>query len=222
MARLPSEFRKSSEIAVNFDFFDIANGTGINIMYPGIVNTLGISGGILLGEQFYSAKAAVSASVNYNTGVSKKVGIDCDFDLNKTLTLKGKTLINFAGGVECTHGGGGSYHFFGQAILKKVKDGVETEVLTLSGAVINQTLGSGGTRFFYDAIGGTIPKTKFNKGETLRLTMELWGKTDSTGVSTTSAIGLDPQNRGTTNEDNIDFGSNRTDSKFFMPIEIDE
>lgn len=224
MARLPSEFRKSTDFNISFDFFDLADGTGVKTMYAGQTNSNNVIGGVILGTQFYSSKVMYSSSANYNTTFSKKIELDFDTNINQPITLKGRTIINFSGGIQCTHGAGGEYTLSPNVIIRKVdsNDNV-TDILEVSGALLtDKDLLNTNYYYIYDAITGDIPRTTFNKGDKIRLTCELWGKTSASGVSTTSFIGTDPQNRQATNEDELTFAStDRSDTVWLMPIEID-
>jgi hypothetical protein len=63
----------------------------------------------------------------------------------------------------------------------------------------------------------TIPKTLYKKGETLRLTMEGWGKMNGVTGSRWVAIGHDPANRVDTT-----FGTtNITSSILYLPTQVD-
>ena len=225
MASLPVQFRKAPPTIVNYDWADISDGMGYKTIYAGTIskNDFTTSGGILSTESFYSQNVLSASGANVNATYGKHHEQNFDSEINKNLTLKGNAIFQIPMGVESRDGGGTDFVFYPNVIIKQVKDGVETKIATASGAQVYTTasLTTYEREVAYFTIGGELPRTILRKGNKLRLTIEWWGRTNSTGGSYVM-IAHDPANRYQCDFDNKDWiVDNRTDLIFYMPLEID-
>ncbi len=183
---LPEPFTTVAPSIKSFDFRDIASGTGIIEFFAG--NT--VDKNILSDNSFYSKDIFQSSG---NMAVSSdQIRLDIDFDvlMNATTTIEGTIVVNVpiaarrSGATTTAH-----------VVIKLRKwDGTtETEIASNTSSVLSNN--SAGVKYLMTATDLTIPRTTINVGETLRLTIELWGSGEATPSSVEFAH--DPKNRTT-------------------------
>ena len=190
MAGIPQNFQAVSNVLANYDFVDIASGTGYVNFYLGkTVNSY-----LLSNFSYYSHNVIYTQSSNAVNGASAKI-LDLDFDivLNRPLDLKGQAIVNLPFYMTAS---AAVFEFTGWTARVRKWDGV-TETEVASGATSNYSIGASST-YWMTAIDITIPLTHFKKGETLRLTLEAWGYTTGGGTTGYVRLGHDPKSRTTT------------------------
>ena len=150
--------------------------------------------------------------------------MDLDFDLtnfNIPKTIGGTAYISFTGKARGTEGAGDGVIYF-NAIIKKVINGDETDIIS-SSTVVDESGAS--TRLKLYTIKLTIPQTRFEKGSILRITLEVYGKytgSPAGNVKFIYAIGHDPQNRdGVEISPSIDDPKTITKIDVFIPVRLD-
>jgi hypothetical protein len=166
-------FPPSRELSVNFNWVDVASGTGYAIYY-GCANADGTT---------YSLLPSAVGSALANLGVTKQTDfpelnrggekvIDYDFDLTEMQipqSVKGKVLVNTT--FTFVYGGGGGSGYF-KAYFRKWDGASETEIV--SGTSKNFTFAADtnnpqGILMILEA-----PLTLFKKGEQIRITIEVY------------------------------------------------
>lgn len=192
-----TKFTTASQIIATYDYVDLADGAGVRTFY-------GFSTKIDTTDDYHLTRNTSTFSNDiektYNPlSTSFVKGIDLDFDLssfNFAQDLKGTAIVNVPIAAQRS-GDGGSTNVSVYAIVRIRKwDGsteteianaqTETQVSTAAGVIVGKTC----------CVPLTIPETHLAEGETLRLTIEGWGKFASGAVNTgTIAVGHDPQNR---------------------------
>lgn len=187
MAGIPQNFQALSNVLANYDFVDIASGTGYITFYGG--NTVDLR--LLSNKIFYAQDVSTNSSTLVNGASTKRMDLDFDVLLNRPIDLKGTAIVELPFYV--TSSGNTAFWYFTLRVRKW--DGVtETEIATNDSASYSQ----GGTNAYYmTAIDITIPLTHFKIGETIRLTVECWGYTTGGGVTATVKCGHDPRGRTT-------------------------
>jgi len=126
-----------------------------------------------------SGTSILTASETSSAGVSnatfQKI-MDLDFDtttFNNPRTISGRFYLNLHGGIYAL-GGGKVASLYIIAKVRKWDGASETDLVTVTS---NTVASSGATQNIVKfAMLGDIPQTLIKKGETLRLTLELWGK----------------------------------------------
>lgn len=165
---IPLTYRKSPTSIVSYDFQDIANGTGIEAFYLGTsTDSSGIKNNILQSKTYTSSTTSETTDTVHATFI--KV-LDLDFDLsafNGQRIVRGKSRFHFSFRPD-----DGIAAMQAYIILKLIKyDGVnETQIGTI------QTATRSGTGQNVEVIEMDLTKTKFNKGDIMRLTVEGWAK----------------------------------------------
>ena len=182
---IPNTFRKSREnIIQSFNWTDIAEGTGI-IKFYGFKTA---SGGYTLSKnQFYSDVIGIGGNYTADdNSFVKTIDIDFDLELNMPQILKGTAFFNF-----CYKTNNITTPISDKYSIKLRKwDGTtETEIASVNSA----DLISDGLNFVCESL--EIPKTHFKKGETIRITIEIWIKRNSTMDVNGIIFGTDPMNR---------------------------
>ena len=181
----------------SYDFIDILAGTGYITFHGG--SCAGQAANYVLSSQAFPADDSTNASVAglftrsiALTGTDVKV-IDVDFDavINLPINLKG-LLIAWAG-MTCTASDASSKTFYPVIRLRKWAGTTETEIANATLiAVPSITTGTDFhvTRNVSMNIANTV---HFKKGETLRLTVEVWGS--KSGGTVTLELYHDPLGR---------------------------
>ena len=186
---IPEKFRKSGEPALaNYDFIDIAEGTGI-VNYFGYAHgesaggvlaiSYGLSTDTLQTERASQgvAEERDGATMGEATHTDMRSKIDMDFDLKFNLPkrIKGKIKVECSyGGVTATGGGNGA-NIFPKLLVRKWDGTTETEITEAEGRIFAIPIDvDTNTRTIFEADVSTIQH--FKKGETLRLTMQLWAQ----------------------------------------------
>lgn len=184
MAGIPTNFQSLSPVIANYDFVDIASGTGYINFYAG--NT--VDDTILSNFSYYSDVMWHSGSTSSG---SYALVIDLDFDttLNRPLDLKGLGIVNIP---FCLADNNSSDYGKVVVTLRKWDGATETDIVSNESREFTAV---GTFTYTMLAVDLNIPLTHFKIGETLRLTIQGYGKTS--GNSVTYQIANDPKNRTT-------------------------
>jgi len=177
------------EALVNYDWVDLADGTGIKLFYPGTA-----SGAYVLSpNKFYSEKTCVDTIIG-PAEASWAINTDFDVTLNLPRTLKGTAIINVPIGVQ-SDGVAQQYTTIIKATLRKWDGTTETDIASGTGTQwTSASLDTNVYDYNMTMIYLNVPTTHIKRGETLRLTIELYGRSPTldTGLY---FFGCDPMNR---------------------------
>jgi len=171
MALDPSltEFTTASPILANYDYNDLAEGTGNVEFYGGTTKELTVVNHILRRGTFFSNWNNRFTQAAVTGGNAKR--IDLDFDLS---AFKNAQVINGTGYVYIPVINAGNCTSYAIARVRKVSaTGAESEIASATSETTN-TLAE---HIFAMAL--TIPKTPIATGETLRVTIEIWALSTS-------------------------------------------
>lgn len=207
----------------SYDYFDIAEGTGIKKFY-GLSTSLSTGTTYSLNANpLFSSEIGDSdspASTNW-TNVQDK-----DFDLapfNLPKIINGTAYISIY--LNAYREGAGWLQAYITAKIRKWDGSSETEIASAQSETLDSSAGGAGARKVL-TIPVTVPKTHFKKGETLRLTIVTAARYSGAGVSR-AVIGYDPQNRdfiGNVIADDITPSTDATQTtkvEFFCPFDLD-
>ena len=221
---LNEKYSSQGGALANYNYVDIAAGTGIINFYIGKT----VDKQVMSNFSFYSD--TVSSPV-YTTSVTTAAALvaDLDFDvlINRPLSIEGTGIISLA--CKLTHGGaaGGSYQPYIIAKLRKWDGTTETEICENQGRTLytasNSDVGWGnGLVYDISTIDLTVPLTIFAPGETIRLTIEIWGYCNVTQPGT-FRLGWDPLNRAKSTDGTWDTSakSSPSTSKAQIPTRVD-
>ena len=209
-------YRKSGEGSIaSFNFVDIATGTGFVDFYAGTsANRNLLRSNLWWSDTITTSGAATSATFTKN--------IDKDFDVTflKPTIIDGETVLNVPWAIS-SNISAKEFTSFVQATVKKFDGTTETDLITASGAVLAFVSPGVVQREYIDAFTIDIPRTNFRAGDTLRLTMEVWGKSEG-GVLAIWYLGHDPKARaGNNDKDAFNWGTTPTTLLFQVPFKID-
>lgn len=169
---LPANFPIPPPQAIaSYDFFDIAEGTGIKAFYPTIEFTAGTASYMMIQNN------APASAPGYGTFT---VGVEKDFDLtafNTHKRLQGCACISYSGDAQT---GSGQMMF----TLERVRGGVPTAI---TAQINGGTITSSGQVFLTSL--PLIGIVEFRKGDILRLNI-----TSNVTGADNIALGLDPAN----------------------------
>ena len=225
---LPINFPIPPESALaNYNWTDIASGTGYISYYGGMLSESGALFYQLSSNTFYSQR--VMTRVTTNSGAYTKThDIDFDIKFKSHRTIKGDLIASvpvmiYAPGVTGFNG-----YVYPIVKVRKWNGTAETEIASGTGKELNFAITAINTHL--RGVAGvfvSIPETVYAKDETLRITVELWSKAD--GVNTLAFyLGHDPKNRATTGFDTAETGgtANTFDTEpsnliFQIPFRID-
>ena len=234
MARkVPHNFLESGEKAVaTFDWFDLADGSGFVNMYG--ANTQ--SGAILLKTGDYFSNDVFTDVDLTSSDFTKEIDLDFDVAINLPLRIKGTAYVNT--GLEPYVRGNADNQGRAYAILKliRVRGGVETVIAQATSRTVKW---HNGREDYSDETDGnwkisritgtqiTVPNTLYKKGDTLRLTVEVWAnKTGTAIVEATVKLFHDPKGRiqQGVNASQVDTDGNQIESGILilsLPVVID-
>ena len=215
---LPINFPLPSESAVaSYNYYDIAEGTGIKLFYGcGISDSTG-QDYILTENQIYPAQAAKEIT-GTTTSASYALTSDTDFDLtafNTPRTIRGTAYINFCFGAATSDGGAGYTKII--AKLRKWDGSTETEIASNTSEELVTTTAFTNRLASFTI---TIPETHFKIGEQLRLTMLQYAYTVGGTKTTTTTYGCDPMNMDGTITPSTD-DTAITQLKLWIPFKLD-
>lgn len=152
------KFRKVGERAVaSYTAYDIISGTGYVQLYGGAT----VDDFPLTNITFYSYPENTQGTLG-----STAVDIDFDVLINKTMTIKGKAIVNVPVQVALTRDTGSLKV---TAYLRKWDGTTETEIVSNESSTLTGVVDTPVFRVF--SIDLTVPQTHFKKGETLRLSV---------------------------------------------------
>lgn len=177
-----------SNVLANYNFVDIASGTGYITFYAG--DTVDLK---LLSNSTYYADT-VAESVNDGATVVYVLVLDHDFDvvLNRPLDVKGLGIVNIPLGI-LTSNGAYPVNAYVTTKLRKWDGVTETDIATNDSRVL--TTNSTSLVYTMLAVDLSVANvTHFKKGETLRLSINVYGKCEATG---TYKYAHDPKSRTT-------------------------
>ena len=205
------KLRSGEARTINFDFADVATGQSYVLLYG--MDT--------------SEKYILTNLVNYGNSGATYAGagtqLDLSFDMNveKGFSVEGQTYISVP--IQFTHGAGftpgvSNWNFF---IRKSSATSGINEDTLVSGQIVINITGSITHKFLRKTINLEMPKTKFKKGEILRITIS----NSNTPTGASYGIGHDPANRDETQIENAPTGSSdwaNSDLKVLLPIKINQ
>ena len=201
---VPNRYQNIGEGSISsYDYFDIADGTGIISLYAASTSDNGTLSYIMLTQTQYSDTVLTAGSVG-NVGETKILDIDFDLVLNTPRNLKGKFVSQVAWiqGHETTANVGGTSYCIVK--LRKWDGTSETEIASNTKSKVLSTASleiSSETAYVQISVPTTI---HFKKGETLRITVEVWSLTTQTN-GTQVALLHDPKNRSMTSGSQYDY-----------------
>lgn len=181
MVGVPQNFQSLSPVIANYNFVDIASGTGYVEFYAG--NTVDLK---VLSNFTYYADTIITNFAVADAAYTKIVDDDYDVLLNRPLDVKGLGIVNVP-----IFGLSNQVHLYVVARLRKWDGVTETEVVNNQ----SRTFDSGGSEYTMLSIDLNTPLTHYKVGEYLRLTIEVWEKT--TGAASSGIYAHDPKNRTT-------------------------
>jgi hypothetical protein len=198
MAGIPQNFQSISPVIANYDFVDIASGTGYINFYAGKTVDLNL----LSNFTYYSDnnKIATAGTEVFEINVYT-LSLDVDFDtvLNRPLDIRGKGILSLPIRLSAYGSVGTTQYTYATVKLRKWDGVTETEICENDSSVLSAAgTGSITTNYAMLSIDLNVPITHFKQGENLRLTILLYAKTSDVTVSgSTPSIGHDPMNRTT-------------------------
>ena len=190
---------KGGNVSTNYDYFDIAAGTGVQNFYGGThsyyTTGLRISGAILTSGEFYSDEIVRTYQKGAET-ILHVQDLTLDLKFNTPRTANGNILVQVPLGFNHIAGGGNVF-IFGILTLNKVNtDGSLTFIQSGMTGKIGSSSTVADTAYSNTAcMAFAVSGMLFKKDEKLRLTVEQWDEDGSTGATVNYGIGVDPMNR---------------------------
>lgn len=215
---VPVQYRRSSEGIASYNFTDIIQGKGFIDLFGAFMNSAKTP--VLTQAAYYSDKVTEnSGSVSVTMTPSKVLDVDFDITFGRPLVIEGILIANVP--IGCNDSGTGEGKTTYAIVKARHWDGTtETDLSSAQSSTLST--GSGTTTTAIKALSVDISATTFGVNDTLRLTVELWGTTDTTTKNATFYIAADPLGRedsdsvfSTSNGDGI------TTMKFKVPVRVD-
>lgn len=191
---LPMTYRKGVTPPIaSYDFFDIAEGTGVVEFFGAEVETHGGADYVLTHSEIY-AEGILTDGVLPGTFAAAVFNQDFDISFNIPKIIKGTALFNIPVGIYQTNANAGE--IYATIDIKKVSGAVSSTLASVQSSTWTGEGGAGGTTQHYLSFPATISKTKFKRYDTLRLTIKLYSRV--TAGSGRWAIWHDPKGRNDT------------------------
>lgn len=195
MAELPKPFGQPTEaLNTTFNFVEITSGLGYAVFYgfSSIDDTT--RDYHLSTNQVYSE--TIESDVSTGTGASYSLVQDLDFDsapFEITQTISGDVFINITHGVSDFQSGGASTDGYCIVRVRKWDGSTETEIADVQTSTRSQA-GLDTEDFITDLVKVNVSDQIFNKGDTLRITVEQYARSNN-ATAGRAVIGIDPKNR---------------------------
>jgi hypothetical protein len=221
---IQKKYLRASEGAIaSYDYTDIAEGTGMQILY-GFDSTPGIGGGgsFVSGGSYHLTSSQVY-STNIESPVIPAAGstfakcADLDFDLgafNLPKTVEGTAFVSVTQLVHSLSGGGSASAYI-HAYLYKWDGTTETALANASGAVLKALTGT--YEVNTSLIPLTISQTHFKKGEQIRLNIQQYAKQ----VTSVSEIQFTHDPKNSTPSSGAFSSARTTTLELHVPFKID-
>lgn len=179
---------------VNFDYFDIAEGTGIKnfFAFQSYASGAGSSGikYFLTGDNtIYSNKIAEKVQSTGDGIWRDKKNVNYDLEFNLPKIIYGQARVSVTQGIKVQSGTNDIQVIFE---LRKVSGGVST-IMASGATVITEKTASTSSETKNVPLDLTSQKWKFKKGDILRLNTALWEKGGD--INSWMGYGSDPQDR---------------------------
>ena len=193
MAGLPQVIPIPSEAAIaSYSFSSFASGSGVVKFFLGQT----ANGNRLSENAFYSNLIFIMSSVTTSGSFVKVLDEDFDTEFLRPVTIDGTGVIDLGMGMKNDETND-DMRIYAIVKIRKWDGSTETDLATFSGSS-NPVLWNADTsttqRFASHSLSGDIPKTSFKIGESLRVTTEIWVKSNGT-ADIQIALGVDPKNR---------------------------
>lgn len=223
---LQKKYAKTQEAALaSYSYTDIAAGTGVQTFYG--ANATSGANFFLTTDTPYSERVLTVEAATATANYQKEIDVDFDVDLNLPRDIKGDLIASVPFGIGWKETTSNDVFIYCVVTLKKVSGGTETTIATATGKPFIVT--GTATPQAMDALVLDVTKTHYKKGDTIRITVELWAKKEAGADSVHIMLGHDPQNRAygfwdqTTGgaAKDYDFGTNPTNLNFKIPFDLD-
>lgn len=232
-------FTTTSQNIATYDYVDLANGVGFEKFYAGAQATAGATITYKIANQpFYCSRTGTLATQNQQFTKAPTTGyaaatkaIDLDFDstiFTIPKVLEGVMISNIP--IANTANTTSNSEAYCIMTIKTVNPAAaETTIATTTSTTLVSAAGIygiDGVGDTYFAFNTTIPRTRINKGDFIRITLELWLKQIS-GVDAVWALAHDPYGSAITRVNNANvalatpgFSAGDSTMTFLLPFEV--
>lgn len=226
---VPIVYRKTQEAAIaSFNFTDIASATGYITYYGGSTSSGATVLNYALSNNIFYAHRVMTRSTTNSITFTKTHDLDFDIQFKLPQTVRGNIIANIPVMIYAPGVTGFDCFVHPYVRLRKWDGATETEIAGISGGTLNFSVASVNT--YLNGVAGVslqVPQTLYKKNETLRMTIELWTRSD--GANTiASFVGHDPKNRATTGYDTAEtggtantFGTEPSNLIIHVPFKLD-
>lgn len=197
---IPSVYRKDKDkVNFVFDYIDTLTGQGFINFYPMVgLDENGAEENNLTTQKLEGYKTSITEARSYTGGFfnwTKLSDENYDLEVQVGATIKGKAVIKVTLDVDIGDNETNTKVYF-KGRLRKWDGTTETEISSAKTPEIDRT--GDGQKLQFILLMDINNKVRFNKGETIRFTAELWGKlVDSSNVDDNLSITyyFDPYSR---------------------------
>jgi len=212
MGKVRQFFRSVTEpIFASFSTTDIFQGIAYIDAY-GTKNNTGANFIVITVADYNSDPIqTVTSAVAVDTTFGKEVDIDFDLEITKSTTFDGQFFANIPTAITPASQ---TAEWYSIVRIRKWDGSTETEIVNAQG--VGSSTSTGTNKSHLDAVQVDFPRTRFQKGQTLRLTIEIWAKTTASTSNIEIYLGHDPIERTSTVFPTDDHTS--TQLRFRLPI----
>lgn len=189
-------FIKSNEsVGVNISFQEFADATGIVYLYGADDQ----DGNGFLTPSTTIPSATIQKKVSMTSSYTKLIDMDFDVLLNKPLNLKGNMIISSPVKTDVSTGSNAGYSYT-IVRLRKWDGTTETELFSGTSVVVIRDGNAVYDGEMLSIVKIPVTLTSLKVGETLRITIEVWGKYSGSPSTHNIFFGHDPLNRISINQ----------------------
>lgn len=209
----------------SYDFIDISTGTGYRTYFGGAVASGAVTNYQLSDSEFYSDRITTIGHSAIGTGATS-YGLmqDLDFDVQFRIpqVLEGTAIIVVPRAISLSSNQTSrTYDSYVYTKIRKWDGSTETEIAGASGSIMTA---AGYDNQHQTAIKVVVPRTKFKKGDTLRVTAEHYLRFRNDNSDGSYAIGHDPKSRGYStlpNDTEVNWASCASIMTATIPFKVD-
>lgn len=178
---------RGDDNVVTYSFDDIVSGIGYITLYPAVMGSAGNA--ILTSTTLWSQPYQSDSQWTAGSGFEKRQEYDFDLEINKQTVIEGKGYFNFPVYARNLTSANDTPVYI-KTIVAKWDGSTET---VISSDYQSATWNGTSSAYYMLASTAEITRTTFNKGEYLRLAIEVWAN-GTTGQSIQVAINFNPSN----------------------------
>ena len=221
MTEIPKILPSQPPLAIaTYNYIDIEDGSGVVVLFGASHSEEGTITFFLSQNVSYSNDVVINGLTTSATAV-KILDHDYDITFNQPRDMKGKVraILSIGNGTTVA---GKAHETFAIIRVRHWDGTTETEIANVQSDTMTRTVGANAPESQTMNVEIDVPTLQhFNRDETLRITVEIWGKSADGLDNNRSGYGLDPKDRNDPNSPSVIENIDTTVLEFHVPFRID-